>query len=155
MADVEKINELDDREHCRIDDHQSEFDLATTIDDAEHAVEKGVNGDQKNEATLDHQHHGFQVPGTELEALVAFLGDQPGGDQHQDLDEGRDQRKEAIEQDGLGARNKTGDDPGECHGEHQEGRLFEQRLLASITHWISSGTSRPQGAAGLLGEESS
>ncbi|MOA05477.1 hypothetical protein D3C78_1250770 [compost metagenome] len=155
MADVEEVNELNDGEHRRVEDHQTEFDLAASIDDAEHTIEKRINGHQEYETTFDHQHHGLQVPGAELEALIAFLGDQPGGDQHQDLDEGRDQRKEAIEQDGLGARNKTGDDPGECHGEHQEGRLFEQRLLASITHWISSGTSRPQGAAGLLGEESS
>ncbi|MNY09261.1 hypothetical protein D3C86_1421700 [compost metagenome] len=155
MADVEKINEFNDSEERRVEDHQPQFDLAATTDDAEHTVEKRINGHQEYETAFDHQHHGFQVPGTELEALVAFLGDQPGGDQHQDLDEGRDQRKEAIEQDGLGARNKTGDDPGECHGEHQEGRLFEQRLLASITHLISSNTSRPPGVAGCLREESS
>ncbi|MCY1179455.1 hypothetical protein D9M73_198580 [compost metagenome] len=155
MADVEEIYELNDSEEGRVENHQTEFDFATTTDDAEHTVEKGINGHQEYETAFDHQHHGLQVPGTELKALVAFLGDQPGGDQHQDLDEGRDQRKEAIEQNGLGARNKTGDDPGECHGEHQEGRLFEQRLLATITHLISSDTSRPPGAADCLREESS
>ncbi|MNY12749.1 hypothetical protein D3C86_1458460 [compost metagenome] len=95
------------------------------------------------------------MPGAELEALIALLGDHPGGDQHQHLDERRDQRKEAIEQDRLGTRDKTGDDPGDCHGEHQEGRLLEQRLLASIAHFFSSNTSRPPGVAELLGEESS
>ncbi|WP_086936619.1 MULTISPECIES: MFS transporter [Pseudomonas] len=42
------------------------------------------------------------MPEPELEAVVAFLGDQPGRDQHQYLDEGSDQREKTVEQ-GLGA----------------------------------------------------
>ncbi|MNF99321.1 hypothetical protein D3C84_822140 [compost metagenome] len=103
MAHVEEIGELNDGKHRRVDDHQPKLNLAATIDDAEHTVEKRVDGDQQQEAAFDQQHHGFQMPETKLEALVAFLGDQFCGDQHQHLDKGRDQREEAIEQDGLGA----------------------------------------------------
>lgn len=65
-------------------------------------LEEGIDGDQQQEAAFDQQDHGFQMPEPELEAVVAFLGDQPGRDQHQYLDEGSDQREKTVEQ-GLGA----------------------------------------------------
>ena len=74
--DIEEIGELNDGKHRCVDDHQPKLDLAATIDDAEHTVEKRIDGNQEQEAAFDQQHHGLQVPEAELETLVAFLGNQ-------------------------------------------------------------------------------
>ena len=102
MSDVKEIGEFDHGKHRGVDDHQPQLDLAATIDDAEHAIKEGVDRNQEQETAFDQQHHRLQVPIAELEAVVTFFGDKFGGDQHQDLDEGRDQREKTIEQDGLG-----------------------------------------------------
>ncbi len=137
VAHIEEVGELNDSKHRRINDHQPQLDLAPAIDNAEHAIEERVDSDQQQETAFDQQHHRLQVPIAELETLVAFLGDQLGRDQHQHLDGGGDQREKAVEQNGLGARYHTRDNPCDRHSEHQDGRLFEQCLLTSVTH-ISS-----------------
>lgn len=48
--------------------------------------------------------------------------------------------EKTIEQNRLGTGKKTRDDRGDRHGEHQDGRLFEQYLLTSVTHISSSRT---------------